>query len=738
MAIEHTQQQSSDEQERSQALSMKRLQPPTQVPGYEARRFLGAGAYGEVWVAIDRTTGRHVAIKFYAHRGGLDWSLLSREVEKLAFLSADRYVVQLLDVGWEAEPPYYVMEYIEHGSLEDRLKREGRLPASQAVALFKEVATGLLHAHAKGVLHCDLKPANVLLDQDAKPRLADFGQSRLSHEQTPALGTLFYMAPEQADLSAVPDVRWDVYALGALFFAMLTGAPPYKSDSVVTEIETAANLDERLAKYREVILHSPPPKAHRQTPGVDRDLAEIVDGCLAVDRAKRFANVQEVLDALEAREQRRARRSLLAIGTIGPAIVLAVMSVFAWWGFESLLSDTDDSFRTARLAQDRYAAQSVAGAVRNALERRYQQVEDVAQSGRFQTLLTRVIDDPELAAIRVKLSDQHLSNSERETVLAQFQVHPLRVTLQERLQRELDDDPDAIDAAWIVTDPQGLVLARAPQSPAQSFDAVGDNLGWHTLFHGQSRAHADDWRPEPDKHVRATSLSSVFRSPSGHHWRVAVSSPISAEESEENPYHFLGVVAKAINVDRLANFPESEDVKAVLVDMREGDHTGLILQHPLYLEAARKGGDADRELLDRSEEFRLAIDQLPDKIEIRKNYRDPLGALEVGAAYDTHWLADWRPVSIRDGNTGWIVIVQEAYETAIGRTLNRLKSSLWSYGLIALGAITILVSSWIAALTRIWTSAIRPDTRSQSRWTPGAPPHEPLEEESEGRLSAAH
>ena len=88
-----------------------------------------------------------------------------------------------------------------------------------------DVATGLVHAHGKGVLHCDLKPANVLLDQDGKPRLADFGQSRLSTEQAPALGTMFYMAPEQADLAAAPDVRWDVYALGALLVLHVDGRP---------------------------------------------------------------------------------------------------------------------------------------------------------------------------------------------------------------------------------------------------------------------------------------------------------------------------------------------------------------------------------------------------------------------------------------------------------------------------------------------------------------------------------
>ena len=104
--------------------------PPTNVPGYEPIRFLGTGAYGEVWVALDKNTGRHVAIKFFEHRGGVDWSLLSREVEKLAFLSADRYVVQLLDVGWNADPPYYVMDCLLYTSPSPRDATLTRMPSS--------------------------------------------------------------------------------------------------------------------------------------------------------------------------------------------------------------------------------------------------------------------------------------------------------------------------------------------------------------------------------------------------------------------------------------------------------------------------------------------------------------------------------------------------------------------------------------------------------------------------------
>ena len=96
--IEYTQTQSPADEARSKDLSLQRTRPPTEVPGYLIQQFLGAGAYGEVWAGQDRNTGRRVAIKFYAHRRGVDWSLLSREVEKLVFLSADRYVVQLLEV----------------------------------------------------------------------------------------------------------------------------------------------------------------------------------------------------------------------------------------------------------------------------------------------------------------------------------------------------------------------------------------------------------------------------------------------------------------------------------------------------------------------------------------------------------------------------------------------------------------------------------------------------------------
>lgn len=702
MDFNHTQQQTSDEQQRAQSLSLKPSRPPTQVPGYEPRKFLGAGAYGEVWVAIDRNTGREVAIKFYAHKGGLDWSILSHEVEKLAFLSADRYVVQLLDVGWDADPPYYVMEYVENGSLEDLQRREGRLPPREAVALFREVAVGLLHAHGKGVLHCDLKPANVLLDQDSRPRLADFGQSRLSHEQTPALGTLFYMAPEQADLQAVPDVRWDVYALGSLLYSMLTGSPPYRSAAAVTEFETATDLEERLCRYRQLIETSPRPSGHRQIRGVDRELADIVDGCLAPKRDERYANVQEVLDALNARDRRRARRPLVLLGFVAPALLLAVMSLFAWSWFETAVNSSDDALRARALDSNSFAAKYVAKTVTNELEIYYRAVEEMAASYRFQALLETTTDNPEIAELRRKLNDPQISEPTREQLRAQFVTSPARQELQKRIEDLLHDPDEPNVASWFVTDPSGLQLARAPAE-----DTVGKNFAWRSYFHGRDEDFPDTWRPKPEDHIRETNLSAVFYSQVNDRWTVTISTPVMTEEDENSTPKFLGVIGLSVDVHRFVKMQEKKRQFAVLVDWRAGPNKGLILQHPLF----DKFLEDQNNVPDRFQTYRLREEDLPDTQAKEENYVDPLAKDPEGGEYDKHWLAKQQSVSIRDGYTGWIVIVQESYEGAIGNTLERLKSSLLARGLMAVA----LIAGLSAVLWAIVIRSLREPARGAPR-----------------------
>jgi len=638
-------------------MSLQRCAPPAVVPGHEPQRCLGRGAYGEVWVAVDRNTGRQVAVKFYHHRGGLDWSFLSREVEKLAFLFADRYVVQLLGVGWDAEPPYYIMEYLPKGSLAERLD-QGPLPAEQAVALFEEVAVGLLHAHGKGVLHCDLKPANILLDQDDKPRLADFGQSRLSHEQSPALGTLFYMAPEQADLEAVPDARWDVYALGALLYCMLTGSPPYRTAEAAETLRRAAELPERLARYREMIATAPRPAAHRRVRGVDAMLAEIIDRCLERDPEQRFANVQAVLDALARRRVRLARRPAMLLGAVGPALLLLVVCWFAWQGFRAAIGQSDVALTRRALESNGFAARYAARTAAHELENRFQLVERLAASRALRTAAAEAVRSPEVAALLSALSDPRKPEQELAALREQFRAHPAREALQRRFAELLPPAarPEQEDevASWFFCDAQGISTVRVPESLT-----IGKNFAWRSYFHRGPNDLAPTWRPRSGEHLHETTLSAVFRSQATQRWIVAVSAPVFDPDDEQR---FLGVLAMTAEVGRFVELSSGHDQFAVLVDRRSGSHQGVILQHPLYDQLLAREG----KLPDHFQNYRLQEDNLPDDQhpDLQQDYQDPLAADPAGRAFRRHWLARTEPVVVRGRPTGWVIVVQQAHDTA--------------------------------------------------------------------------
>jgi hypothetical protein len=711
-------------------MSLQDGTPPTMVPGYDPERLLGVGAYGEVWAAVDKNTGRRVAIKFYAHRGGLDWSLLAREVEKLAFLFADRYVVQLIGVGWDADPPYYIMEYLEQGSLAGWIQA-GPLPVGEAVELFHDVALGLVHAHGKGVLHCDLKPANILLDQDGKPRLADFGQSRLSREQAPALGTLFYMAPEQADLKAVPDVRWDVYALGALLYCMLTGNPPHRTPQSVERLEAAGDLGDRLAQYRRMIRSAPPPAAHRQAPGVDRALAEIVDHCLAADPRQRFPNVQSVLAALSARARHKALRPVMILGAVGPALLLAVVSLFAWRGFEMAVRESEQALSGRALETNRFAAMYAARAAKSELERRYSAVEQVAGSTLWRQAVSEAVRQPELARLLGDLGNPHKSEAELEPLRRQFREHPARKKLQEvfealipaRMRPAAKGETEKEEvASWFFCDTHGISTVRSPES-----ETVGKDFAWRSFFWGGSSDRPRSWRPGPDEHVETTGPSVVFASQASGRWIVAISTPVYDDSPSRK---FLGVVALTVEVGRFVELLGGDDPFAVLVDWRPGPHQGTMLQHPLYDALRRQKGRVPERFLD----YRLTAADLPsaENPARRQNYRDPLAADAEGRAYRGHWLALEEPVRVRGREMGWRVIVQGAYARAIGATLDELRGSLVRYGLMAAAMVVAIVAGlWAAALRLLREGspariAVSPADSSE-RPAGSATPHGPTE-----------
>jgi len=701
MSLEPTEFQHPEELQRARQLSLQSTQPPGEAPGYEVQRCLGTGAYGEVWVATDRNPGRRVAIKGYLPRGGLAWTLLSREVEKLVFLSADRYVVQLLDVGWHAEPPYYVMEYVENGSLDDLLNRRGTLTPQEAVGMFREIAVGLTHAHGKGVLHCDLKPANILLDQDGRPRLADFGQSRLSHEQTPALGTLFYMAPEQADLNALPDARWDVYALGAILYCLLTGSPPHRDDESLRRLDGTGDIAERLACYRRWLAETPPPDVHRYVPGVDRALADIVDRCLAVNPARRYANAQLVLDALEARDRARRRRPLLILGLVGPLLLLAIMILFSWRAFTAAVGRSEQMVKEQAYRANEFAAKFVAKSFEAELADYFAVLEQEASSPEFLAEFRRALDSENLRAI----NDPATPAERLKELRAQFLDEPVRrgfkASLERRLARVSESSPASTSkfASIFVTDSLGTWVAGVYVEEAVA-GPIGENFSWRTYFRGgQEDAPAQRSTTAPPQHIEATHLSAAFKSGTTKKWKVALSTPVY-DRTEAEP-EFLGILAVTFNVGDFAVFRTRQapsDYFAVLVDNRPGDRRGTVLQHPLFQEQPP------------AQDFKVPLPLLHRMgTEPVYDYFDPLAEAPGGEAYRGDWIAATQPVGLpgrtqnhngRRHETDLLVLVQISAQAATS-PVHQLERRLALDAAAALGVVVLVVIALWGVVFRI-------------------------------------
>ena len=749
--IDNTLNQSVGEQMRAEELSLRATVPPAQVPGYRLDRLLGQGAFGQVWVGNNLNTGRTVAIKFYLHRSGVNWSSLTREVKNLVSMAGNRYIVQVLEVGWDAEPPYYVMEYLENGSLDDLIRARGAMPPAKAVELFSDIAMGLNHSHGKGVLHCDLKPANVLLDQDWLPRLADFGQSRLSNEQTPSLGTLFYMAPEQADLNAVPDARWDVYALGAIFYCMIVGSPPYKTPDTVSTLDTAASLPERLKRYRDTIFKSHFPRAHHRVRGMDRWLVGIVDRCIAKKPEDRFANVQQVLAAIERRQVARLRRPLMLLGIVGPILLLAVMGFFAWRGVLLAQNDVSEQLFEEALQSNLFAAKFAARTLESEMASLFKLIEEDARRTILEEHFLSCVD--EAGDLLQFLSKEHTKpDSQAKAMLGALAS---RIKLEEYLEGRLTEikmqigssqKPARFDSMF-VTDRFGTILAGAFTSDRVS-NPIGANVAFRSYFSGQSR---DLDEKTPIRNIPRTTSSQVsvpFKSKTTNRNKIAVSTPISvtrpkrpsedkdlstdrdssdkkelnekiADQTEpDEPEQVEGLLVLTINVGDFELLAEDNRF-AVLVDGHEGTSDGMgtregtLLQHPIFRKASREEQGVQYQI---DEEM---LKKLQDGGTF--TYVDPVSTDPQGREFGGNWIAAMQRVDVsrrvtefreRKQSTDLWVLVQERADS-ITEPVASMVTRLIREGIIALLVLLAVVSVlwvvvlWVMRLPDSFASAVR-------------------------------
>ena len=211
---------------------------PKQLGRYTELTLLGQGGMGAVYRAFDPSLQRTVAIKVMLGQNPEFLARFEREARAVAKLSHPN-VVQVYDFGRdEQDNPYFVMELLPGRSLDSLLKEKGPLPALKVVDVLRQAADGLQAAHAVGIVHRDIKPHNLMLDDQGNVKLVDFGIARdlastdelTSTQATP--GTLHYMAPEVLSGQAA-DARADIYALGLVGFHLLAGKPPFTGQSAV-------------------------------------------------------------------------------------------------------------------------------------------------------------------------------------------------------------------------------------------------------------------------------------------------------------------------------------------------------------------------------------------------------------------------------------------------------------------------------------------------------------------------
>src|SRR4051812_22211680 len=278
---------------------------------YEIRRRLAVGGMATVYAAIDTRLDRPVAVKVMHPALAADEEFVARfrrEAKAAARLSSPT-VVNVTDQGQDGGTVFLVMELVEGRTLRDRLRSEGPLPPAEALAVLDPVLEALAVAHAAGYVHRDVKPENVLIADDGRIKVGDFGLARavdaspLTATTGLLLGTVAYLAPEQVR-RGVADARTDVYASGVLLYEILTGRPPYEGDTALS------------VAYQHLHDRVPVPSAVK--PDVPEELDELVLAATEPDPDDRppdagtlLEDVRQVASQLPTVSRARLRRVVL-------------------------------------------------------------------------------------------------------------------------------------------------------------------------------------------------------------------------------------------------------------------------------------------------------------------------------------------------------------------------------------------------------------------------------------------